>query len=159
MLKATGNHFPSSVDSSLFNPTLSSSPSTANLLPRLVAWVKLYSHVLRKKSRYCPDFHPHLPLRYRWGLPVRIDKYGVPSDIQWRGIESAHDRECKRCTVLGTGGKLRYLGVHCFGLTKVAKCWWEEDVEVCGDIDVPDNLHCWRCEVCGNEYTDDWFLS
>lgn len=88
-----------------------------------------------------------------------IDKYGVPSDIQWRGTESTHDRECKRCTVLATGGKLRYLGIHCFGLTKVARCWWEEDVEVCGDVEVPHNLHCWKCEVCGNEYTDDWFLS
>lgn len=87
-----------------------------------------------------------------------IEKCDIPKSLKWRGRDNQHDRECTRCKVLETGGKLRYLGNHCFGTTKVTKCWYEEDIEVCGDAEVPDYLHCWRCEVCGNEFTDDWFL-
>ena len=88
----------------------------------------------------------------------QINKSGIPPDIQWRGRESEHDKQCTRCEVLQTGGKMRYLGYHHFGLIKVAKILYEEDHEICEDVNTPYYLHCWRCEECGNEYTDDWFL-
>lgn len=88
----------------------------------------------------------------------QVHKSGIPPNIQWCGRESEHDKECPRCEVLQAGGKMRYLGHHYFGLIKVAKVWYEEDVEICDDVDQPYYLHCWRCCKCGNEDTDDWFL-
>lgn len=85
-------------------------------------------------------------------------KAGIPPDIRWSGRESEHDKDCQRCLVLESGGRLRYLGYHYFGTEKVASVWYEDDDEVSGDVDVPQYLHCWRCEVCWNEDTDDWFL-
>lgn len=88
----------------------------------------------------------------------KAKKGDIPLDIQWDGRASKYDKDCHRCKVLETGGKLRYLGYHYFGSTKEARCWYEEDVEICDDVDIPYYLHCWRCEICGNEDTDDWFL-
>ena len=119
-------------------------------------WGTALANTMRREK--CSNFEARERIINRAIASCEPSKYGIPASIQWRGVESDRDRECRRCKILKTGGKLRYLGHHCFGTTKVAKCWYVEDIEICDVVEVPEYLHCWRCEVCANEYTDDWFL-
>lgn len=84
----------------------------------------------------------------------------ISSKLKWSGFPNENDRDCTRCGVLDTGGRLRYLGYHYIGMEKVCKEIFPSDggEPYTDDVDTPYYLHCWRCEKCGNEETDDWFL-
>lgn len=89
-------------------------------------------------------------------------KSGVPAGIQWNGNESKEDKECDCCQILHKAGvinkqgKLRYLGTFYAGKEKVCKELLDYDTgeTYYDDVEFSSFLAAWKCEVCGNEWTD-----
>ena len=91
-----------------------------------------------------------------------IHKCGIPHHKQWNGRPSSSDQNCSLCDllfkagVLEQPGKLRYLGEFYAGREKVTKEFHEEDHTYTADVEFANYLAAWRCDVCGNEFSDGY---
>ncbi|MBK1987266.1 hypothetical protein A0J48_006910 [Sphaerospermopsis aphanizomenoides BCCUSP55] len=92
-----------------------------------------------------------------------IEKGIVPSTMKWNGKPHHYDEDCNCCDlavkagILQQPGKLRYLGNFYAGKEKVCTTLYDEAGEpYTDDIEFNNRLMAYRCEVCGNEWTDGY---
>ncbi|MGL4503770.1 MAG: hypothetical protein ACRC78_05420 [Planktothrix sp.] len=91
-------------------------------------------------------------------------KKGVPANFEWDGNHSREDKNCDCCEILHQAGvinqpgKLRYLGNFYAGKEKVCKELIDHETgeTYTDDVEFANYLAAWRCEVCGNEWTDGY---
>lgn len=87
----------------------------------------------------------------------RPDTGSIPKTKQWNGTDSKHDYPCYRCECIGEPGTMRYLGSFYAGQEKVCKELYDEEGEpYFADVEFPNYLDGWRCDLCGHEKTDGY---
>lgn len=92
-----------------------------------------------------------------------IRNESVPKHLKWNGRDNDYDMDCNCCQmfvkagVIETPGKLRYLGNYPVGYDSVCKELLDENGETYfADVKFMNYLDMYRCEVCGNEWTEGY---